>query len=125
MESNEKATLLVTVTDDKVKVGLNGSFEDILLSICTTIKILATKYSNQEAYQKLIDASQDDEQPLTQEDVVNYLSARIMHEIIDEFDCLDTTILPTTSCNTETTDVGAKLNFSGFDSFTDTNKEDT
>lgn len=125
MKNEEKATLLVTVGDDKVSVGLNGSFEDIMVSICTTIKVLATKYASYGAYQALIESSKDDEQPLTQEDVVNYLSAKIMHEIIDEFDCLDTSIIPIISGTEETgKDVDTKLNFSGFDSTFDVDKGD-
>lgn len=123
--NKDKATLLVTINDEKVSVSLNGSFDDILVSICTTIKVLATKYSSYEAYQALIESSKDDEHPLTQDDVVDYIAAKIMHEIIDEFDCLDTTVMgivKNSDVAVEDTDV--KLNFSGFDSTVDIDKGD-
>lgn len=123
--NKDEATLLVTINDEKVSVSLKGSFDDILVSICTTIKVLATKYASYEAYQKLIEASKDDEQPLTEKDVVDYIAAKIMHEIIDEFDCLDTTVMGVVkSSNTTVEDTDIKLNFSGFDSTIDIDKED-
>lgn len=123
--NKDEATLLVTINDEKVSVSLKGSFDDILVSICTTIKVLATKYASYEAYQKLIEASKDDEQPLTEKDVVDYIAAKIMHEIIDEFDCLDTTVMGVVNnSNTTVEDTDIKLNFSGFDSTIDIDKED-
>lgn len=123
--NKDEATLLVTINDEKVSVSLKGSFDDILVSICTTIKVLATKYASYEAYQKLIEASKDDEQPLTEKDVVDYIAAKIMHEIIDEFDCLDTTVMGVVkSSNATVEDTDIKLNFSGFDSTIDIDKED-
>lgn len=114
-----RKTLSVTMGDDRVDVMINGTTQDIIFCICSTVKCLATKFMQSPAYQKLY--GDEDLDDVDEEDIIRGISAQIMSVVIDSFDCIGGAT--PTQPESDMDEISSSLNFNGLDSFLKQNKE--